>query len=291
MKKLLFILIMFVSLFANAQTQSLLVDSLHAGKNATSKAAFTGKVWLKNFNGNRPITNGVTGQHGVNPSTNELVSFLNAVFYPSQPPTASLSGGTNLELRSVGTAGPYTLNWVAGRQAATDQINTVTITSTAGQNFPLSFSQPSAPGIVSGSQNVFFTANTNITFTNTVLTADGKTATASTSFNYLPKRYWGRTANVAASAAEILASAGGNNALSNSKSGTFSITASGSNRVFIAYPSSLGDLTSIVVGGLESLASFTKTVTSLTNASGYTQNYNVYTSNNATGGDLTANTQ
>jgi len=85
-----------------------------------------------------------------------------------------------------------------------------------------------------------------------------------------------------------LASAGGSNTLSDSKAGTFTITASGSNRVFYAYPSNLGDLSSVNIGGLESLSSFNKSVISFTNASGYTQNYNVYTSNNETGGNVTA---
>lgn len=292
MKKLLLILMMLAAFFnTEAQTQNLLVDSLNVGKNGTSKSSFNGKVWLKNFNGNRPITNGVSGQQGVNPGTNELVAFLNAVFYPSQPPTATLNGGLNLELSAAGTVGPYSLNWVAGRQAATDQLSTVTITSTVGQNFPLAFAQPSAPGIVSGSQSVYFAANTNVSYTLTVVTNDGKIANTTTAFNFLPKRYWGRTANTAANSTEILASAGGSSVLSSSKAGTFTITASGSNRVFYAYPSNLGDLTSINIGGLESLSSFTKTVVALTNASGYTQNYNIYTSNNETSGNVTATIQ
>lgn len=106
-----------------------------------------------------------------------------------------------------------------------------------------------------------------------------------------PKRYWGYTSNTAANNADILAAAGGGSELSSSKSKTFTVTASGSNRPFFSYVSSSGDLTSINIGGLESLGAYTKTVVSVTNAQGYTQNYNVYTQNNATSGNVTATAQ
>lgn len=249
----------------------------------TANNTFNSGLLSSRFNGSRPIT-GAIGT-GLNPNTNDIVDWLNAVFYPSQVPTATLTGGSQLELHSSGTFGA-TLNWSAGRQAATENLSTVAV---AGTN--QTFSNPAAGSIVSGTQDVTVTYNSNITYTNTVTTSDGKAASATTSFTFLPKRYWGRTANTAANSTEILASAGGSSVLSSSKAGTFTITASGSNRVFYAYPSNLGDLTSINIGGLESLSSFTKTVVALTNASGYTQNYNIYTSNNETSGNVTATIQ
>ncbi len=254
-------------------------DSVKVGLSATSKAGFTGKVWLKNFNGNRAITNGVSGQNGLNPGTNELVAFLNAVFYPSQPPTASLSGGQNLELHSAGTFSA-TLNWSAGRQSATQPLNTITVAGT-----PQTFSQPSAPGTVSGTQSVTVTWNSNVSYTNTVTTTDSKTASATTSFNFYPKRYWGRSASATPDNTIILASAGGNQELTTTKAGTFTITASGSNYVYFAYPASFGTLSGITVGGLG--VTFNLATVSVTNASGYTQNYYVYTSPSPTAGDVT----
>lgn len=285
MKRLIVLLAIAVSFTAYAQNQSLLVDSLHVGKNTTSKAAFTGKVWLKNFNGNRPITNGVVGLNGINPGTNELVAFLNAVFYPSQAPTASISiagGPAQLELHSAGTF-EGSVNWTAGRQISTEPLATVVV-----DGISQTFTQPTAGASIGGSVAKTVTWNTNTNVGITVTTTDAKTASSTTGWTFLPKRYWGRTSNTAATSAEILASMGGGNVLSSSKSGSFTVTASGSNRIFYAYPSNLGDLSSIVIGGLESIGAFTKTVISFTNASGYTQNYNVYTSINVTGGNVTA---
>lgn len=289
MKKLLLILMMLAAFFnTEAQTQNLLVDSLNVGKNGTSKSSFNGKVWLKNFNGNRPITNGVSGQQGVNPGTNELVAFLNAVFYPSQPPTASLTGGSVYEMGSPSIPTVTNLFWNYGRQSATDQIASVVINQGVGSVFT---TQPNAGASVSGTVNVNTTANNNTTYTLTVTTTDGKTTTSSTTVSYLPRKFWGRTTNVSVNAVDLQNAAGGGSQLSNSKSGTYTITASGSNRIFFAYPSNQGDLTSINIGGLESLGAFTKTIVSYTNFNGYTQNYNVYTSNNETSANVTLMSQ
>jgi len=287
MKQILLFTLMLFAYVANAQQQNITVDSIAIGRKPDSKINLDGSITAKNFNGKRPITGSVaTGQ---NPNTNDLVAWLNAVFYPTQAPTASLTGGGNFELTSNATIGGNVLNWIAGRQEATLPLTIVRISGSDGQNFPQSFSQPPVSGATSGTQsNLVVFSNTSTTFTLNVITTDNKSAASSVSFNFLPKRYWGRTTSVTATASDLLASAGGGNVLSNSKAGTFSITASGSNRVFYAYPSNLGDLSSINIGGLESLSSFTKTVISFTNASGYTQNYNVYTSNNETGGNVTA---
>lgn len=268
---------------AQCQQVNQTADSIAIGRKPASKINLEGSVTAKNFNGKRPITGSIaTGQ---NPNTNDLVAWINAIFYPSQVPTASLSGGGSYELHSSGTFNA-TLNWTAGRQAATEPLSTVVV-----NGISKGFSQPGAGSSVSGTHDVTVTWNSNATYTNVVTATDGKTASASTSFTFLPKYYCGRTTNVAANTTDILGSAGGSNGLTNSRARTVTITASGSNRVFYAYPSSWGDLTSINIGGLESLTSFTKTVISFTNASGYIQNYNVYTSNNETGGNVTATIQ
>ena len=61
---------------------------------------------------------------------------------------------------------------------------------------------------------------------------------------------------------------------------TFSISVTGSQYVFYAYPATGADLTSISVGGFESINSFTKSTINITNAQGYTQSYKLYVSNN-----------
>jgi hypothetical protein len=62
--------------------------------------------------------------------------------------------------------------------------------------------------------------------------------------------------------------------------GTFSIPVTGSQYVFYAYPATGDDLTSISVGGFESINSFTKSTITITNQQGYQQSYKLYVSNN-----------
>ena len=213
---------------------------------------------------------------GFNAGTNiTAAQFIQNVFYQSRVPTASLSGGQTLELRSAGTTN-YTLNWNAGRQTGTQPLSTIVVAGISQ-----TFTQPSEGASVSGTQSVTVTNNTNVTYTNTVTTIDSKTASASTSFTYLPRRYLGRTANLIPDNTIILATAGGSSELSGSrvKSG-FTVAASGSNYIYYAYPASFGALTSITIGGFESLPAFTQNTISVTNTLGYTVNYFVYVSNN-----------
>jgi len=276
MKRILTLLFIFSTLSASAQIQRLIGDSVAVGVKPSAKINLDGSITAKNFNGKRPIT--ASFASGFNPNTNSLIEWINAVFYPSQPPTASLTGGQNLELFS-GSMPTRTVYWTAGRQAATEPLQSVIITSSIGQNSPQTFSQPSAPGSVSGSQSYTVTSLNTVTYTLTVTASDGKTATSSTSFTFLPKRYWGRTSTAVPDNSTILTSAGGGSELTSSRAKNgFAVTASGSNQIFYAYPSSYGDLTSLTIGGFESLAAFTKNVISVTNASGYVQNYNVYVS-------------
>lgn len=214
---------------------------------------------------------------GYNPGSNITPgAFITSSFYQSQVPTATLTGGIQQELLTGGFNLSATLNWSASRQAATQNLSTIVVAS-VNQTFV----NPGAPGTVSGTQVVSYPRNLTTNYSNVVTTADGKTATATTTFTFLPKRYWGRSSTNTPTASDLIAALGGGSELSNVKAkGLFSVTASGTNYVFYAYPSSLGDLTSLTIGGFESLGTFTKNVTSITNASGYIQNYNIYVSNN-----------
>ena len=197
------------------------------------------------------------------------------------PPLASLSGGGNYELKSAGTT-PFTLSWTATRQAAgTGVFATANLTSIVVATVSQTFSNPAAGGTVSGTQGVTVTNNTNTTYNNVVTTADGKTVTASTTFTWLPNRYWGYSTGTPVSA-DLLAALGGGQELSNSiAKGAFNIVISGTTKkVFYAYPSNEGALSSIIISGLESIGAFVQSTISVTNASGYVQNYFVYTSNN-----------
>lgn len=224
---------------------------------------------------------------GYDPGTNISIStWISNVFYQTQAPTASLSGGTTYELGI--TAATHDLIFSYGRQAATATISTAVITPG-----PLNVysTQPAQPGSVSGTQSVTTPSNTNRTYTLTVTTSDSKVATATTTDTWLPGRYWGRSASSTPDNTIILAVAGGNKSLSSSVAGTFTITASGSNYPFFAYPSSLAALTSIKdVNGFEVISAFNITTVSVTNVNGYTQNYRVYTLNAPTASSYTITT-
>jgi hypothetical protein len=202
---------------------------------------------------------------------------INYLFHQTQPPTATLSGGTIVEMSPVSTIINETLSWTAGRQANTNPLSTIVV---AGTNE--SFSQPAAPGTVSGTQGVTITANTNQTFTMTVTTTDSKTATSSTTYTFESKRYWGQCNTSSPTDAQILAAAGGGSEFSTTRAkSSFSIVITGTSQNFYyAYPASFGNLTSFVVGGFESIGAFTLTTRNLTNASGFTTSYNIYVSNN-----------
>ena len=94
-------------------------------------------------------------------------------------------------------------------------------------------------------------------------------------------KYYSASATNSPTDAELIAA---NKEPASAKAKTnFSITVSGGSKfIFYAYPASLGTLTSINVGGLESLGVFTLITRNVTNASGYTQSYHIYTSNNST---------
>jgi hypothetical protein len=111
--------------------------------------------------------------------------------------------------------------------------------------------------------------------------AAGTVNSSSVTYTPLGKRYWGYASTNAPTDTDIRNAAGGGSELSSSKAKTsFSITPPGANYVFFAYPASLGSLTSITVGGFESISAFTLSTRTVVNASGYSQTYNVYVSNN-----------
>ncbi len=119
------------------------------------------------------------------------------------------------------------------------------------------------------------------------------TNTQSTVFNsssftvsWQHKRYWGWCPDSTPSDAEIL-SVSDELSTTRAKS-AFTATVSGSDRnIFYAYPASFGDLTSLTVGGFESLPAFTKTTRSFVNDFGVTISYNIYVSNNTFSANIT----
>jgi hypothetical protein len=212
-------------------------------------------------------------------NSTSIIDWINKAFYSAQPPTFSLSisGGDTLEMANPGNIVSITLNWTAGRQAKTNTLSSIVV-----NNINQSFTQPSAPGTTSGTQSANVTANTNQTFSGIVTTSDNQTASANQTLVWSSHRYWGYVNSSNPTDAQVITSAGGGSDFPNVKSKpSFNIVITGTNQNFyFAYPSSYGNLTSLVVGGFESLGAFTLTTRTLTNASGSSVSYNIYVSNN-----------
>jgi hypothetical protein len=124
--------------------------------------------------------------------------------------------------------------------------------------------------------------NLGTPFPNTI---NAGSTSASLNFTTYSKRYWGgisapfNTATVA-EITTISPSPNSDNS-GGSRSITTNIAITGTQYAFYAYPATNADLTSIMYNNFESINTFTKTIVQIKNAQGYTQNYKVYTSNDA----------
>lgn len=203
-------------------------------------------------------------------------------------PTATITGGTTLELMASGADLTYTANWSAGRQAATTTSNaTASISSIVVDGVSQSFTNPAAGATVSGTKSITVVRNTNKTVTNTVTTADSKTASATTTWAFLPKRYFGFVSTTSPADATIQALTN-EFVSSRTKSTSSTLSPTGSQYFTIGFPASLdgSNVSQIWIGGIDQTASFTRSTRTFVNASGYSQSYIFYISNSTTSGDI-----
>lgn len=123
------------------------------------------------------------------------------------------------------------------------------------------------------------------TYTWTLNATDGTdNDTQNVSVTFYNRRFWG-TSTTSSSYTEADIEGLASNELSNSRSKTFTVTAGASDYIIYSYPSRLGTAT-FTVGGFEGGFESPETV-SVTNASGYTENYYVYRSTNTNLGTTT----
>jgi hypothetical protein len=103
---------------------------------------------------------------------------------------------------------------------------------------------------------------------------------ASLSFSSYSKRYWGGISAPFGSTADIrtLTPAPSSDNAGSNQTFTGNLAPTGTQNVFFAYLATSPDLTSIIYNGLEQIDSYTKSIVTITNAQGYSQNYKVYTS-------------
>ncbi len=219
---------------------------------------------------------------GFNPGTNITSNdFITNVFYQSQPPTATLTGGGTYEFTTAGSTA-RTLSWTAGRQAATSTLATVVVDGVSQ-----TFTQPAQGASVSGNKNATVLHNTNTTYSNVVTTTDSKTATATTTFTYQNKIYAGFVTSNNPSDADIIAATGssyvgGQFSATRNQSGVLTTPSSSKYFVFVA-PASYGT-PNIIINGLG--VTFNQTTRSFTNASGGISSYIIAVSPNPTAGQI-----
>jgi len=244
-------------------------------------------LFTMDYNGSRPITR-TSFPTNLNTGATTVSEFLDAVFFPSTSPTATITNtgyGTSKEFTTSGTDA-VTLTWTVTRPAYCTQLALVVVDGTTITPTP----NP-AEGASSGATTAStITKNTNKTFTVSVTSADGKTGSASTTVTWYWKRYWGAFASAvpptngsfSISDAQILALTGAGvgtgNEISTTRVKSYDGINGGGDYLVFAFPSSWGTPL-FVVNGLPNTA-FTKVRdNSFTNASGGSTTYQVWVSN------------
>lgn len=172
-------------------------------------------------------------------------------------PTVSISGGGNYEIGS--TRATTVLNWVWNKN-----IQSQTLNQGVGSLDPMlrtyTYNNP---------------ISTDTTFV--ISGSDGTTETsASTSVRFLPKRYWGVSAKTSLTDEEIIALS---SELSTNRQQTRTFDCSGGKYFYFAIKTSYCNGIAFKVGGL-SFSDMLVETREFTNASGYTDSYNIYRVNN-----------
>jgi hypothetical protein len=146
------------------------------------------------------------------------------------------------------------------------------------------FSQPAQGASVSGTQSVSFPANTDITYQNVVTTDDSKTATASTTFSFLPKRYYGfisDTTGIGTTGFDDTKITSLGNEINASKVKSWSTgNPTGTQFYVYAYYATAGELSHFDMNGFPSIDAMNHVTRNFTNALGYTGQWTIYWSKN-----------
>lgn len=216
---------------------------------------------------------------GFNPNTTDITKWIDTVFYRSTKPIVTISGGISLELQSSQVLN-HSISFSVKRQFGTKPIQSVFI-----NGINKVFVQPLENGTYSSVQNVSINSNTDTTFKIIVTTEDGKKDSSTTTFSFLPRRYFGwvsDTVNIGTSFYDDSKITILNSEISTSKSKTFNTGSPVGSQFFVyAYYSTAGDLIDWKMNGFSSLSSMNKSVRQFTNALGYTGTWIIYWSKNA----------
>lgn len=177
-------------------------------------------------------------------------------------PTVSISGGGTYEIGS--TRATTNLTWTWNKTIRSQSLN-----QGIGDL---------DPSVRSYTYETPISTNTTFTITG----SDGQTSkSASTSVTFQPKRYWGVSAKTSLTDAEIIALS---SELSTSRTQTRTFNCSGGKYFYFAIKTSYCSGIEFKVGGL-SFSDMIIETRQFTNASGYTDSYNIYRVNNIQTGD------
>jgi len=200
-------------------------------------------------------------------------------FYPYLGPTVSLVLNPSEGTREIGTsiATPILTPTTTRRS---NPITTLTL-SRSGTGLIYTYPSPAPGGATEPPYtDISGAVSSNTTYTATV--GDGtSTSTGAASYSFLPGIYHGVANSVINTGAGIIASFGSSVVLASSRAVTYTFDASvggGSNYLYISYPTSFGTPSSTIFNGF-TFTDYTTTTVSLTNASGYTQNYYILRTN------------
>lgn len=250
---------------------SITTDNIIFPNNSIS--GITGGVLVNRFNGRRTITR--SGFTGINPNTDDINEFLEAVFYPAVPPTLSLSA-TNTS-RQFGSTTATTLTWTVTKQtrgisSITVNGNSITVPTTIDED-----SDP-FPTTVSNTVSASATQNVNTTFPMVISDSVGNTFNTSVTVSWFNKRYWGRSSNIVPNDATIISAVGGGSEFSTTRVQTRNGFDGAGNYLFFAWPSTFGTPT-FTVNGLPNTAWTKQRSDTFVNSDGYSTTYDVWVSN------------
>lgn len=217
---------------------------------------------------------------GTNPGVNlTWPDFIKNAFYGAQPPIAVLTGGGIFEY-TTGSTVSRNLNWSASRQTATTNLSSIVV-----GGITQAFSNPAAPGTVSGVQVMAVPVNTNTTYSNVVTASNSMTSTATTTFTYKRKIFAGFVSSATPSDADIMAATGSiyvGGTLSDTRIQTGALsTPASSSYIMFASPASFG-VPTVVVNGLT--VAFSQITRSFININGYASSYYIMISPYQTAG-------
>ncbi len=189
------------------------------------------------------------------PTMHNLQDAMDKLLYVT--PTVSISGGGNYEIGS--TRATTTLTWTWNKTIQSQSLN-----QGIGNLDPTLRTYTYESPI-----------STDTTFT--ITGTDGTTQkSASTNLRFLPKRYWGVSAKTSLTDEEIIALS---SELSTSRAQTRTFDCSGGKYFYFAIKTSYCNGIKFKVGGL-SFSDMLVETRQFTNASGYTDSYNIYRVNN-----------